>query len=105
MEPFTRHSVTEALSKAIAEPPPPADPASAVRSGHGTLPPPEWTPSRGEPASAGAAVHATARPLARRTGPRAEEGWLRARAEEVRDGRSLAATPAACATFARWLAS
>lgn len=96
MEPFTRHSLADAL---------PADPTRAIRAGHGTLPPPEWTPPRGDPASPAPAADTAAKPLARRTGPRAEEGWLRARVEEVRVGASASATQAAGATLARWLAS
>ena len=71
------------------------------RSARGTLPPPEWTVPQG------LASHTTLAPppLERRSGARAEEAWMRARVEEARAEGDRAATRAACAALARWLAS
>src|SRR5579859_6718731 len=71
------------------------------QASRGTLPPPEWraVPAKGAPASV------TPEPLPRRAGARAQEAWLRARVEEARAAGDDAATQAACAALARWLAS
>lgn len=67
-----------------------------------TLPPPEWTSSR---AGAGRPSTMSAEPLPRRFGTRAEEAWLRARAEEARASGDAGPLREACTTLARWLAS
>jgi hypothetical protein len=78
----------------------PADPALAGRAGQGTLPPPAWAaPAHSQYPRA---EHAPSS-LVRRTGERAEEGWLRARVDEARASADAGAAHAACAALARWL--
>ncbi|MGH7269630.1 MAG: hypothetical protein ACREJ3_04290, partial [Polyangiaceae bacterium] len=78
----------------------------------GTLPPPEWTGAgaergRREPGS----VRAPPDPLARRSGARADEAWMRARVEEARTavlanaGGASVEARRAYVVLARWLAS
>ncbi len=91
MAQVNRHSGVEAL---------PVDPTGAVRSGHGTLPPPEWTAAaESERGAAGIAPSA----LARLSGPRAEEAWLRARVRQSRAAEDAGAVRVACVALARWL--
>src|SRR5579863_997758 len=67
-----------------------------------TLPPPESK----QPAAPGAAPKEVAsQRLARRTGPRAEEAWLRARVEQARAAQDAAAFREYAVRLARWLAS
>jgi tetratricopeptide (TPR) repeat protein len=75
-----------------------AAPRSTTRA---TLPPPEWTSRNGGRVCATEAPP----PLARRTGARAEEAWMRARVEEGRASGDAALARAASAALARWLAS
>ncbi|MGH7438765.1 MAG: hypothetical protein ACRENE_24010, partial [Polyangiaceae bacterium] len=67
-----------------------------------TLPPPEW-----KQAAAPEAARKTvaSQRLARRTGPRAEEAWLRARVENARAAQDATAFREYAVRLARWLAS
>jgi tetratricopeptide (TPR) repeat protein len=68
----------------------------------GTLPPPEWK----RPAASGASkTEVASKSLVRRTGPRAEEGWMRARVEEARVAQDPVAFRDYAVRLARWLAS
>jgi cellulose synthase operon protein C len=95
MRPFTRHSSDSSVGA------PHVESTRAMRAGHATLPPPSWTPAPEDRTPA----RTTTRPLARRMGPRADEGWLRARVAESRTVPNSSATPTACVVLARWLAS
>jgi tetratricopeptide (TPR) repeat protein len=66
-----------------------------------TLPPPEWTSRQAR------VTRSTVAPLAleRRTGPRAEEAWMRARVHEARASGDKEALRATATALARWLAS
>jgi tetratricopeptide (TPR) repeat protein len=78
----------------------PASSAFAARSGQGTLPPPAWAaPAQSQYPPP---EHAQSS-LVRRSGQRAEEGWLRARVAEARASSDAGAAHAACAALARWL--
>ncbi len=67
-----------------------------------TLPPPEWKQPTGPDPSKVAVV---SRSLPRRTGPRAEEAWLRARVEQARALEDAPAFQEYAVRLARWLAS
>src|SRR5580692_3255620 len=76
------------------------DPAAQAR--RSTLPPPVWaSPSLASTRP----LTPTARPLARPSGSRPDEAWLRARVEEARLAGDPNALHGACATLARWLAA
>lgn len=79
---------------------PPGDPMAQAR--RSTLPPPVWaspTVASSRPPTP------IMRPLARPSGSRPEEAWLRGRVAEARSAGEPAALRAACAAFARWLAA
>ena len=66
-----------------------------------TLPPPEWT----SPGARMSLPTLAPEALARTSGVRAEEAWLRARVEEARAASDTVSLCDACTTLARWLAS
>jgi len=75
---------------------------TAQQARHSTLPPPVWA----SPTLASLRPPMPlARPLARPSGARADEAWLRARVEEARLAGDRAALRSACIAFARWLAA
>jgi hypothetical protein len=69
----------------------------------GTLPPPEWKQPAAAPGSGRKDL--SSQRLPRRTGPRAEEAWLRARVEQARAAQDAPAFREYAVRLARWLAS